>query len=407
MRLFPRVALSALLAAAFLQLAAGQTAAAFHFDFTLAPGRWPVGLRVVQQYDSSRPFTLPIDGRAVASPHGRPLQILVWYPARRSHRAPMTIGDYAALIHTETSFTEPMETGQSQNFMAAFTQGTQARRMWSVRDAKMRRGRFPIVVYAPSIDAPSTENIELCEYLASHGYVVVASPSMGASSRKMTASVPDANAQAQDISLAISLAAKLPDANASQVAVIGYSWGGMGALFAAARDDRIRALIAFDGSFDYSPALVQAGGVHPDQMSIPLLFFSRAQEPPDHHQQSASGDSASPVPGVLGQWTRGDLLHLQMLAMSHIEFCSLYLRSERFRTDGFHFDPAGYSPQQGAISYNWTVRYTLEFLDAYLRHRPEAVAFLGRAPAENGVPPHLIDSTFRAANPGRQAIGGH
>ena len=96
-------------------------------------------------------------------------------------------------------------------------------------------------------------------------------------------------------------------------------------------------------------------------------------------------------------WTHGDLLHLKMLAMSHIEFCSLYLRSQRFRTDGFHFDPVGYSPQQGATSYNWTIHYTLEFLDAYLKHHPAAVAFLRRPPAENGVPSHLIKSTFRAA----------
>lgn len=394
MRLFTRLALSALLAAAFFQTAAAQSAAAFHFVFTENPGRWPVGLRVVEQYDPSRPFTLQIDGRAVASTRGRPLQTLVWYPARRSHRPPMTIGDYAALIHTETSFTEPMETGQSQDFIAAFTQGTQAHRMSAVRDAKAHRGRFPIVIYAPSIDAPSTENIDLCEYLASHGYIVVASPSIGASSRKMTASVAGAGAQAQDISFLISFATGLPHAKASEVAVIGYSWGGMASLYAAARDPRIDALVSFDGSFVYSPGLVQAGGVHPDRITIPLLFFSRAQDTaPARAQPSAGADP------VLNQWTQGDLLHLNMLAMSHIEFCSLYLRSQRFRTDGFHFDPAGYSPQQGAVSYNWTARYTLEFLDAYLKRSSAAAAFLRRMPTGNGVPPSLIDSTFRAATP--------
>ena len=51
------------------------------------------------------------------------------------------------------------------------------------------------------------------------------------------------------------------------------------ALFAKARDKRIDAIVSLDGSFRYSPATVeQAGDVHPDQMKIPLLSFSRSEE---------------------------------------------------------------------------------------------------------------------------------
>jgi len=401
MRLLSCFAFSALLATAVLPLAATHTAASFHFVFTGQRGPWPVGLRVIDQYVSSRPFTRHVDGHSVPSPDGRPLQTLVWYAARRSHHAPMTMGDYAALIHTETSFSQPMEKGFSQNFVAAFTQSRDPISMWAVRDAKMRRGRFPVIIHATSIDAPSTENIDLCEYLASYGCLVLASPSMGASSRKMIVSLAGANAQAQDISFLVSFAAKLPDANASEVAVIGYSWGGMAALFAEARDPRIRALISLDGSFRYSPGIVQAGGVQPDDMSIPLLFFSRAPDTALSRAKSAS--SGNPV---LDQWTHGDLLHLTMPAMSHIEFSSLYLGSQRFRSGGFHFHPTGYSPQQGAVSYIWIVRYTLAFLDAYLKHLSAAVAFLRRPPSENGVPSHLIDSTYRAATPLTQPVTG-
>lgn len=398
MRLSSHFACFALAATLLLQLASAQSAASFHFDFTDEPGRWPVGLRVVDQYDASRPFQLRVDDRMISSPHGRPLQTLVWYPAQRSHQPSMTIGDYAALIETETSFNHPAKNGAPQDFVAGFTKGTRSIGMWAVRDAKMRRGRFPVVIYAPSLDAPSTENIDLCEYLASHGYVVLATPSMGESSRKMTVNLAGANTQARDISFLITFAAKLQDADSSGVAVIGYSWGGMGALFAAARGPRVHALIAFDGSFYYDSGTVHAAGIHPSRIRIPLLFFSRAPETANSSEKhEPNHEPVSSAPGVLSQWTHRDLLHLKMLAMSHIEFSSLFLRSQRFRTDGFHFDPVGYSPQQGAVSYNWTVRYTLEFLNAYLKHRPAAVAFLHRPPAENGVPPHLIGSTFRAA----------
>jgi hypothetical protein len=64
-------------------------------------------------------------------------------------------------------------------------------------------------------------DIELCEYLASQGFVVIASPSMGATSRSMTVDIPGANAEAQDISFLIDFAVKLPDTDASEVAVAG------------------------------------------------------------------------------------------------------------------------------------------------------------------------------------------
>lgn len=406
MRLHSYLAFSALIATALLQLATAQTDASFHFVFTDQPGPLPVGLRVIDQYDASRPFTLDVDGHMTSRLSGRPLQTLVWYPAQRSHQPPMTIGDYAALIETETSFDHPVDNGAPQKFVAAYTEGTASVRMWAIRNAQMRRGRFPAVIYAPSVNAPSTENIDLCEYLASHGYVVLATPSMGLSLRKMPVSLAGANTQARDISFLITSAAKLPDADSSDVAVIGYSWGGMGAVFTAARDPRVRALISFDGSFYYDPGTLSQAGIHPDRIDVPLLFFSRAPETANSiGKQPKSSDSTNSAPSVLSQWTEGDLLHLEMLAMSHIEFCSLFLRSQRFRTDGFHFDPAGYSPQQGADSYNWTVRYSLAFLDVYLKHRSAALAFLRDTPAENGVPPHLINSTFRAVN--HAALANH
>jgi pimeloyl-ACP methyl ester carboxylesterase len=264
----------------------------------------------------------------------------------------------------------------------------------------MHVGRFPVVIYAPSLNAPATENIELSEYLASHGFVVIATPSMGATSRNMTIDIAGANAEARDISFLIDFAKTLPDTNTSMIAAIGYSWGGMSALFAAARDPRIDALVSLDGSFRYSPGTVQeAGDVHPDQMAIPLLVLSRAEETLESwdsmHQNKNEGGVA---PNVLNEWTHGDLLHVRLLAVSHIQFSSLYQRSERFRKEGSHFAPADYSLEDGAMNYNWAARYTLEFLNAYLNHDSAAMAFLRRTPYENEVPKHLIAATFRAAS---------
>jgi tetratricopeptide (TPR) repeat protein len=48
------------------------------------------------------------------------------------------------------------------------------------------------------------------------------------------------------------------------------------------------------------------------------------------------------------------------------------------------------------VGYAWIARYTLEFLDTYLKHDAEAMAFLKKTPAEVGVPPHMMTVDFRA-----------
>jgi dienelactone hydrolase len=380
-----------------------EAASAFQFQFTEEPGPYAVGFKIVEQYDRSRRFQTSNNGaNETGSAEGfRPLQTLVWYPAEKSAGRAMTFGDYEALIRTETSFDKPVENGKPQAFVESFMRGTEDLRAWAIRDAPMRMGRFPVVIYAPSLDASATENIEICEYLASEGYVVIASPSMGETSRTMTVDIAGANAQASDIRFQIDFAKTLPDADSSEVAVIGYSWGGMGALFAAARDPRIAALVSLDGSFRYSPETVEkAGDVHPDQLTIPLLVFSRTEETLETWAAMQQNNPCTETPSVLNEWTHGDLLHIHLLALSHIQFSSLYQRSARFKQEGSHFVPADYSLEEGAISYNWMARYVSEFLDAYLKHEPTAAEFLKRTPAENGVPKHLMAVSFRHATPG-------
>jgi predicted alpha/beta-hydrolase family hydrolase len=313
----------------------------------------------------------------------------------------MTFGDYGALIRTETSFNQPVDHGKPQSFVDTYMRGITELNAWAIRNALMKAGRFPVVIYAPSLNAPASENIELCEFLASEGFVVIASPSMGAASRSMTVDISGANAEALDISFLIGFATTLPDTDASEVAAVGYSCGGMAALFAAARDKRVDALVSLDGSLRYSPGTVQeAGDIHPERMTIPLLVFSRAEETLETWDSMRKDKTqCACAPNVLNEWTHGDLLHVQLLAISHIQFSSLYQRSERFRKEGMHFSPADYSLVEGAESYNWMARYTLEFLNAHLKHEESAVLFLKRTPAENGVPKHLMAVTSRQASP--------
>jgi hypothetical protein len=98
---------------------------------------------------------------------GRPLQTLIWYPAIPSKLPAMTLGNFEELIAHETSFDEPALHGAPQDFVNTFMRGTDGARTISMKEAAPEGHRFPVIVYAPSINAPNIENIELCEYLAS------------------------------------------------------------------------------------------------------------------------------------------------------------------------------------------------------------------------------------------------
>jgi pimeloyl-ACP methyl ester carboxylesterase len=299
------------------------------FHFTEKPGPYSVGLKVVEQYDFSRQFRPLTDqlGKPYQGERARPLQTLIWYPADKTGAKRMTVGDYGDLLATETSFGRPQLSADWKQWLEGM-KPTLTDSMWAVRNAPLLVGRYPLVIYAPSLSSMSWENADLCEYLASHGYVVVASPDMGATSREMTSDAGGINAQAQDISFLIGYARTLPDTEMTKIAVAGFSWGGISNLFAAARDNRIDALVALDGSMRYFPGLVKAAtDVHPDQMTIPMLFFTQGPtslEKLARHSVNKDTDG----PNVLNAWTHGDLFTVDDLALVHTEHSSMYQRNE-------------------------------------------------------------------------------
>ena len=367
------------------------------FHFTEKPGPHAVGLKVVDQYDFSRTYRSVTDelGKPYQGERARPLQTLIWYPAQKSSGKPMTVGDYGDLLATETTPGKPDLTADWKQWLDSM-KPTLKDSMWAVRDAPLLTGRFPVVIYAPSFSSMSWENADLCEYLASHGYVVVASPDMGATSRGMTADLNGVNAQAQDISFLIGYAQTLPNTDMSKIAVGGFSWGGISNLFAAARDNRIGALFALDGSMRYFPGLVKAAtDVHPEQMTIPLLFFTQGPTSLEN-QARHTIDKDNDGPNVLNAWTHGDLITVDDLALVHVEHSSMYQRNEDIWKSYPRHRKADYSRADGIVGYAWIARYTLEFLNAYLKHDAEAMAFLKKTPAEVGVPPHMLTVDFRA-----------
>jgi hypothetical protein len=380
-----------------------QDAPLFHFQ--PKPGSYGVGLKVVEQYDHTRVFRSAIDalGKPYTGERARPLQTLIWYPtgagaypAETGTAKPMTVKDYVDLLPAETDFDSPHAWATLKDFMDAM-KPTYASPMMSVRDAKPEKGRFPVVIYEPSLYAMSWENADLCEYLASHGYVVLAVPEFGAKTRSVSIDkMEDVEAEAGDIEFLIGYAQTLSDTDMSKVAVTGYSWGGMATLFAAAKDSRIRAIAQLDSTVRYHPGFVKdAGYVHPELMTIPLLYLSHGEM-----SMEELAYHTLPVqigPNVLNSWTHGDMIYVNMRGLVHGEFGSMFQRDELFWKVYPLSRIADYSREDGIAGYAWIARYVLAFMDSYLKGDAAGTTFLKNSPAENGAPAHFISVNFRKA----------
>ena len=375
--------------------ARGETRDSFEIKAEFGP--YAVGFRLVEQYDYSRIFEPLIDelGKPFQGERARPIQTLIWYPAEKNTARHMTVGDYVALGRTEASFGHPQGFDDAADYFTSGIRPTYPDPLAATRDASPVSQRFPVVIYAPSFSSNAWENADLCEYLASFGYVVLASPGMGVQ-HESTHDLAGANAQAQDISFLIGYVRTLPDADPSHLAVVGWSWGSLSSLIAAAHDNRIQALADLDGSIRYWPGLVKSAGIDPSRMAIPLLYV-KSQDTIEDQAHLEEAYSAAAGPSVLNHWTGGDLISIQMLQMIHPEFGTMVFRNQNFWDHEFDRLRFGdYTRADGIKSFGWMARYTREFLDAYLKQGQAAMAFLKSSPSKAGVPEHLLGVTFQA-----------
>jgi len=378
------------IAFAFLTCIAIASQAQQVFNFTQSPGVQHVGVRIVEQYDNSRTFP------ATGGKSPRPVQTLVWYPAGNKGGTPLRFDDYILTIGGADDFSRTPE--QRRKVAAEDIEGktegkrepqiafVKAQTMWAVRDAPAAQGKFPVVIYAPGYSADAFQNADLCEYLASHGYIVIASPSLGPDKRGMSLDLKGIDAQVGDIRFLIDYAGSLPQADTSSIAVIGYSIGGLSNVFAAARDKRITALIELDGSIRYFNKLVmQAGDVTPDRVTVPMLYL--AQRPPSietiiKYKQDLSGS-------FINEMKSADLYLFNINGLDHSAFSSWFIRIRDLST----FED--YTPEEISVAYGWMSRYVLAFLNAYTKSNGQEKAFLSTRPENNGVPKHLIEKTIQ------------
>lgn len=380
-----------------LLAASGAAGAADTFVFSNEPGAWPVGVQVKAQYDYSRVYRPAFDlltGQPETHERARPIQSITWYPARAKGK-PLTWRDYMATVPTEDApWLSPAEVQRvsamneaqaAAGKTPAAARGMLERPMWASRDAAAAAGKFPVVIYAASHSATAAENADLCEYLASHGYIVIASRSLGPRTRSMTTDLEGLEAQAGDIAFLIGQAHAMPQADMARIAVVGFSWGGLANVLAAAKDDRIRALVSLDGSVRSYTEYVDGGKdaaryASPARLAVPMLFVGRAHDSMEELVKEKKKFDYS----LLNEMTYADMTIVTMRPMTHGDFAAVTHHQAK---DGQYGE---YARDEVDMAYSWTARYVERFLDAYLKNDAKAMAFLDNKPAANQAPAHML-----------------
>jgi tetratricopeptide (TPR) repeat protein len=242
-------------------LAPGGAALASAAWGDLEPGPYAPGFMAVEKYDYSRSFMAKKDyfGTPMEGERGRPVQVCIWYPALAEEDSPrMVYGEYAFVYPGDTRLYDFLSGLQDRevgllHFMFNNDRGAvidlQSEEMAALRDAQPVAGRFPLILYAPNFNSGITENLVLCEYLASHGFVVASTHAYGSRALRSGQGPADLEVLVADLGFVLAAAHGLDFVDSDRVGVMGGSAGALAGLLFQMENLYVDALAGFNAAF--------------------------------------------------------------------------------------------------------------------------------------------------------------
>ncbi len=258
---------------------------------------YSVGYKVYHVFDSTRTFTIP---DSLHLPNNfRPMQVSVWYPIAEKSGPKMPYKSYLYSILTEEHFRDVSQS-EKQEILLAFKQSartvfrtikTNEQTLDSLldsstmvlEDAKIAKGSFPLVIYAPGNDPGGTygssmENSLLFELLASNGYVVASVPSYRG--RQFSEASNTVQSQALDQEFLLRWMKNNAYIDSSKVASMAYSFGGVGQIIHAHNNPEIKAIVSLESGVTFKEiyerlhTYEEYQDILPESFEQPFLHFA-------------------------------------------------------------------------------------------------------------------------------------
>ncbi len=224
----------------------------------LTPGKYTPGFRVEEKLDYSRTFLSLTDGKPIP----RTIRFYIWYPSSDQSNETMKFNDYAKCAVEDFNVDNKAEEidYSSPSLPVQLRKGLDdeaLKKLWdsgtiAAKNPNPAKGNFPMIVMGQGLyyESPMS-NFIVCEYLASHGFVVVSSPLIGTQYRLVNITPADVETQVRDMEFLMAVAGELPYVDREKIGIYGYDLGGISALLLCMRHPEVKALFSLDCSILY------------------------------------------------------------------------------------------------------------------------------------------------------------
>ncbi|OEK00546.1 alpha/beta hydrolase [Roseivirga sp. 4D4] len=364
-------------------------------EIDLEHGQYHVGFKHYTTSDSTRTYSRAYD--YTNKEIDRPIPVSIWYPSEQksSSQEPLLVLDYMKILAEEEEW-EHLPNEQILNwFYYANTPANQkhlSEKTKAYNTPGFSKGKFPVVIYSPSFQASSIENFALCEYLASHGFVVISSPSRGTKTRWFSNNdAMEMETQARDVEFLMNEAGKISIADNDRIAIMGFSFGGLANIIVQNRNDKVKAIVSLDGSERYQyGTLTQSNFFGPQHIDVPYIHMAQKDIPDAVLKEDKVDSELNWKFQLFDSITNSQAYQLKFHNLTHSHFSTLGVL---FADRDTRQDKAD---SEIMVSYHWLAKYTLNFLEAILNEGDKALKYIENKPSANGLTDRLLSHKTKA-----------
>ncbi|UCF64727.1 MAG: hypothetical protein JSW33_02505, partial [bacterium] len=336
----------------------------------LKTGPFAVGFQLVERVDKSRSYPVA-DGKVSDA---RPVRVYLWYPALPSTKENMHFNEYIRMAADDFSLKSqtgdeiwppiplpvPLDKGISRQQLKEFWN----RQTMAVRKAEPAQGNFPILVLGQGLyyESPLSQ-FRLCEYLASHGYVIATCPLVGTQYRLVNLNVEDLETQIRDMEFVLEYLRSLSFCHPGQLGIIGYDLGGMAGLVFAMRHPEVKAFLSLDSGIlvrHFSGLPANHPSYDENRLVIPWMHFTQARFVQSFKERGLTT--------LFDRKSYGDSYLISVSTSNHGDFSSYAVLDMQNEISGYW----GPIQQDAAPVYEDICRTALTFFNAELKQENES-----------------------------------
>lgn len=266
----------------------------------LKPGAYQVGFEEINVYDYSRTFPVAPNQNFSA----RPMQISLWYPASNIVVSPkMKFKTYLEKTSRIINFDSLTTIEDTTHYFYKWFGRNGAKlkdleklmycEVNAIENASPAKGKHPLLIFAQGFGRPAYSAFVLCEYLASHGYVVASMQHIGYHSRrpKEKSSIV-LDTQVGDIAFVRSYLQDRYFIDTHQLGLITFSSGATAAVAYQAKNRDVKGMALLGGMRRVTAPVLESFPYYADSLIQRPILFCRENHAKKMNLEQARQDTA-------------------------------------------------------------------------------------------------------------------